>query len=220
LLGLERFPQEGPASSFDLHDLLCRKEAVAQSLEVAWVIHQDADEFRYAPFETCTLRDGVYIADQAGYNALNHTVIEFPPTGSEPVQGSPERALEHFRFGRQPSDLVQVKAWKKERVPVSLATSAGHQVGRRIYPFNYLLKHYPVRSQEHGSRKIFEERLPRYSSACKEKGWHVHYTRLEPAHRFTESRAALIKFEESDFHSRFLIQRLTGCGIGQLTKYL
>jgi hypothetical protein len=224
LIGVERFPLTGSASAFDLYELLKRKEELAQQLDVDWIMHHDADEFRYAPFEGRTMRHGIYIADQAGFNAINYTVIEFPPTADGScIQGSPESALHYFRFGHQPSDLVQVKTWKKIGAPIFLASSAGHQVdfdGRRICPYNFLLKHYPIRSQEQGSRKVFQERLPRYSSAGIERGWHVHYTELDPRHRFAEEQASLEIFDSADFHSRFLVQRVTGCGVGPLRKHL
>jgi hypothetical protein len=224
LLGLEKFPLGAPSSTFDLRELLLRKEKLASSLNASWIIHQDADEFRYSPFPNLSLRCGLYIVDQSGYSAVNHTVIEFPPTGeAAQLSGSPETHLTRFRFGLQPSDLVQVKAWKKTGVPIRLADSAGHQVefdGREIYPYNFLLKHYPIRSQVQGLRKVFSERLPRYSLPGKERGWHVHYTKLNENHNFSEPDNGLETFNSDDFNSRFLVQRLIGCGLGKLEKYV
>lgn len=217
LLGMERFPLNAPLPTFDLFELLKRKEQLAMSIDASWIIHQDADEFRYSPFTGLTLRHGLYVVDRSGYSAVNHTIIEFPPTGDAiPPQGSPERHLTRFRFGLHPFHLIQVKAWKKTGVPITLAAKAGHQVkfdGMRIYPFNFLLKHYPIRSQEQGRRKVFSERLPRYSPAGQQRGWHVHYRKLQEGHDFAELESVLEAFDERDFERRFLVQRLTGCGI-------
>src|SRR6266702_2371866 len=218
LVGVERFPANATSSTFDLYALLKRKEQLAQSINAAWIIHQDADEFRYSPFAGRSLRDGLFVVDQSGYNAVNHTVLEFPPTGNlKRLHDNPEAMLTQFRFGRQASDLVQVKAWKKTHRLVSLADNAGHHVkfeGKRIYPFNFLLKHYPIRSQEQGQRKVFLERIPRYSQEGKQRGWHVQYSKLCSDHSFAEDRSDLESFDLHDFDNRFLVQRLTGCGIG------
>src|SRR6266702_668991 len=162
LVGVERFPANATSSTFDLYALLKRKEQLAQSINAAWIIHQDADEFRYSPFAGRSLRDGLFVVDQSGYNAVNHVKFE----------------------------------------------------GKRIYPFNFLLKHYPIRSQEQGQRKVFLERIPRYSQEGKQRGWHVQYSKLCSDHSFAEDRSDLESFDLHDFDNRFLVQRLTGCGIG------
>ena len=51
-----------------------------------------------------------------------------------------------------------------------LAGSGGHEAvftGRRVFPYNFLSKHYPVRSQAHGERKIFVERSARRSESAR-----------------------------------------------------
>jgi len=48
----------------------------------------------------------------------------------------------------------------------------------RVSPNNFILRHYRIRSYEHGLRKVFRERLPRYSPELRRSGWHVHYNKF------------------------------------------
>jgi vacuolar-type H+-ATPase subunit I/STV1 len=55
---------------------------------------------------------------------------------------------------------------------------------RRIFPIQFLLRHYPIRSQGHGERKVFAERKKRFLERERVKGWHVQYDDFEPGHSF------------------------------------
>ena len=47
--------------------------------------------------------------------------------------------------------------------------------GRKVCPEPFILKHYPIRSQAHGERKVLKERFPRYSPTERARQWHVQY---------------------------------------------
>jgi hypothetical protein len=53
-----------------------------------------------------------------------------------------------------------------------------------VFPLRFILRHYPVRSQAHGTRKVFEERKPRFLDEERHRGWHVQYDALGPGHQF------------------------------------
>jgi len=216
LAGLERFPEAGPIENFDLHSLLKRKEEIAKALRADWFIHCDADEIRYSPWHGVSLRDAIYRVDQEGYNAINHTVVEFHPTDNGFGRDADfEKYFQYFSFGAQQADFVRVNAWKNSGQLVSLAATGGHQIifeGRSIYPYKFLIKHYPVRSQEHGARKVFLERRGRYLPAAKARGWHFHYDHLRESHRFLADPSALTWFDSERFYGDYLAQRLTGIG--------
>jgi hypothetical protein len=75
----------------------------------------------------------------------------------------------------------QVKAWKSSPA-VDIACLGGHQIRipeASIFPTRFILKHYPVRSLEHGQRKILSERKNRFSLAERKRGWHVQYDHLQ-----------------------------------------
>ena len=46
---------------------------------------------------------------------------------------------------------------------------------RRVFPVPFILRHYPIRGETHGRRKVLAERLPRYDAAERDDGWHVQY---------------------------------------------
>jgi hypothetical protein len=217
LIGAERFPPEGPTAYFELRRLLGRVEGLAATIRANWFIHVDADERRKSPWPAVSLRDALWRVERRGFNAVDHTVLTFPPIDDGFPSGSdPERYFRHFEFGRNAGHFCQIKAWKRVAGRVDLATSAGHDVsfaGRRVFPFNFLSKHYPVRSQAHGERKIFAERRSRWSPRERAAGWHVQYDHLRPGHCFVRDRATLEPFNEDDFARRYLVERLTRVGI-------
>jgi predicted nucleic acid-binding Zn-ribbon protein len=192
LIRVERFPEEsGFAPADDARyawaDLLRRKQQIAAELDADWFIHHDADEFREGPWPGLGLVDSIARVDRLGWNAIDFEVFDFPPTDDGFVPGSDPRT--HFT-GYEPGSAwnkVQVRAWKKTGAAVDLASSGGHEArfeGRRVFPLRFLLRHYPVRSQAHGERKVFQERQPRFRAEERAKGWHVQYEGLAVGHRF------------------------------------
>jgi hypothetical protein len=104
-----------------------------------------------------------------------------------------------------------VKAWKNIHQSVQLSESGGHDARlphRRVFPFNFLLKHYPVRSQAHGERKVFRDRAPRWDPQERAGGWHIQYDHVDAGHNFVREKASLLEFDET-FDSRYLMERLT-----------
>ena len=75
--------------------------------------------------------------------------------------------------------------------------SGGHQVqfrGRRICPVKFLSKHYPIRSQAHGERKVFEERKW-LDQALGRQGLHVQYNGIVPGHSFLKYPKCLMEWK-------------------------
>jgi glycosyltransferase involved in cell wall biosynthesis len=216
LVSVERFPPDGPPTGYAWTVLLSKVADVAASLDVDWCIHHDVDERRDPPWPGMGLRDAIFRVDRAGFNAIDHTLVEFRPIDDLYPDGA--ELSEYFRkFEWVPSSASapQVQAWKNER-PVDLATSGGHDVGfpgRRVFPFNFLLRHYPIRSQQHGERKVFEERQSRYPEEELDRGWHYHYQRLRRGHQFVRDPNELIEFVDGEFHAQFLLPRLARIGV-------
>jgi Glycosyl transferase family 2 len=182
VIRIETFPAEAAASAepppFDWGAILRRKEELANELEADWFIHYDADEIRESPWPGVSLADAIEWVDRLGYNCIDFRVVNFPPTDDGFRRGLDPRT--YFRYWEPPGefDEVQIKAWKKGAAAISLAPFGGHQVkfrDRRVFPIRFLLRHYPIRSQEHGERKVFEERRKRFLHSERVKGWHVQY---------------------------------------------
>jgi hypothetical protein len=216
LAGLERFPA-APSGSYEWAALLGRVERVAAASPADWYVHHDADERRTGPWPARPLRDAIWAVQQSGFNAIDHTVLTFQPLDEGFVPGADlERSFRHFEFDVTPGIRPQVKAWRNLGRRVDLAGSGGHEAvfdGRRIFPYNFLLKHYPIRSQAHGERKVLHERQARWSPAERARGWHVHYEAIEPGHAFTRAAGELIEFRDGETERRHLVPMVSGIGL-------
>lgn len=218
LLGIERFPSTGPTNFFCYRDILVRQQTLASELEADWFIRYDADERRRSPWAGVDLRDALYHVDTLGYSAVDHTQLTFHPVDNLFSPGA--ELEEHFRFFQFEEAgwaFAHVKAWRKTAHLVDLVSCAGHDAqfpGRRVFPYKFLLKHYPVRSQSHGLRKVVRERKGRFDPRLRALGWHVHYDHIDSQHRFVRDPIDLIEYEDHRFCTYHLAERLTGVGIG------
>ncbi len=192
---------------------------VANSRQADWCIYLDADERRRSPWPGGRLVDALHHVDRSGFTAVDHSVVEFHPidNGFDPTgDADVEAELRWFEFPRRPGMFRQVKAWSGRKVR---HRSGGHDVvfrGRRVYPYKFLLKHYPIRSQEHGEQKVFAERKSRWSPEGLAHGWHTHYDHVRPGHVFVRDPTTLTPFDDKQFYAAYLVERLTGIGIPRL----
>lgn len=198
VLAYERFPREGPTPYFSLRHLLERAEQVCQASGAEWTIHQDVDEIRCSPWPGVSLREGLERVAREGFNTVDHVVLRFRPiNNSFPYGGDMERHFKWFSFDRHPSHMRQRKAWRTDGVPFSLAATAGHSIefeGQRVFPHRFLLKHYPIRSQAHGERKVLRERKPRFDPQERAIGWHVHYDEVNAITNFLADPGKLERY--------------------------
>jgi hypothetical protein len=189
----ERWPANGPLPVCHWVGLLDRTAEIAAASDAPWCIKHDADEIRRTPWPGVTLAEGFRRVAAEGYNCVDHQCYQFPPVDNS-YQGNPERY-----FTRYTTDLLDCRvprqdAWANTGTKVDLSLSAGHRVqfpGRLIYPVKWTIKHYPIRSQHHGERRIFQERLPRQRPEERAIGWFVQYDDIKPGHNFLWNPAVL-----------------------------
>lgn len=216
VVGVERFPPEGATGRHEWDRMLDRIAEVGATLDADWVMHHDADELRQPPWPGVDWRRALWAVQQDGFNCIDHTVLVFPPTRGPSLPGADfVDAMRYFEFGQRPGHFLQRKGWRAGQA-VDLSSTGGHDVsfpGRRVYPFKFLLRHYPIRSQAHGEQKVFGERLPRYDPRLRRRGWHTQYDGLQPGHRFVRPRRELTRFDERTFWSDYLLERLSGLAI-------
>jgi len=214
LLGIERHPSDGAASVYDLRGILERVEALAKQLDADWIVLHDADERRRSPWPGVSLRDALYHVDRAGYSCIDHVTLNFwPIDDGHTAAHDVETYFPYFEFSDHAGHFHQRRAWKTTDQRVSLAATAGHDVdfqGRRVYPYKFLLKHYPVRSQSHAERKVLHERRARWNPTERALGWHQQY---DAVRRFIRDPDELEYFDPRTFYERRLIERLSGVGI-------
>jgi hypothetical protein len=217
LVKLERFPA-APVATFNHADLLRRVETIASESSATWVLHHDTDERRRSPWPDLTMRRALWVVQQSGFNAVDHTVLTFRPVDNGWRPGSdPELGIVHFEVEARPDLLLQVRAWHSPG-RVDLARSGGHEAnfdGRRVFPYKFLLKHYPLRSQGQAERKVFRERRSRWNEEERAKGWHHHYDDLQVGQSFVWSSAALERFVEGRTQRELMVPFLGGAEVGQ-----
>jgi glycosyltransferase involved in cell wall biosynthesis len=212
ILGFERYPAEGPSEIFDLKGILTRKEELAQKLKADWIIHHDADEVRLSPWKERNFKEAIYLVDKMGFNAIDHTMIDFVPVENGFTSDIDlESYFTYFKFNRSP--LPRINAWKNLGSSVDLVSRGGHEVkfkGRRVFPLKFLIKHYPVRSQDHGERKFLQERQPRSEMERRKLGWHIHYYKYGKGYSFLGNPERLLLFDNHRFWEQYLVERLSG----------
>jgi hypothetical protein len=175
-----RFEENG-REVYDWTALLKVKERLSLRLGYDWYLHVDADEVRHAPWPGVSLREGLDRVDAAGYNLVNFKLFNFRLTADTVVDPADFEGSMTSYSGTERFNQRQVKAWKSLGA-VDIASLGGHHIqvpGARVYPTRFIHKHYPVRSLEHGRRKILAERKARFSQAEKARGWHVQYDNLQ-----------------------------------------
>jgi Glycosyl transferase family 2 len=191
-------PGAAGAPQFEWERILRRKAELAAGLDADWFIHHDADELRESPWRELSLREAIRRVDALGYNAIDFASLDFRPVADTFRAGDDPRAAFEYYSVHAPHDRVQIRCWKRGEAPVDLASSGGHEAvfpGRRVFPVRFILRHYPIRSQEHGERKVFEERQRRYAAAERARGWHVQYEGMRRGDRFLGDAATLTRYD-------------------------
>jgi hypothetical protein len=198
----------GGVQEFPWSAVLARKQQLARELDADWFIHHDADEFRESPWGHLNLLEGIGLVDRLGYNAIDFAVLNFwPPHDRFDPAADVREAFQYYEPGGS-FDHVQVKCWKKS-VDVDLVSRGGHDVqfaGRRVFPLRFILRHYPIRGQAHGTRKVFDERRSRFSAEERQRGWHVQYNAFQPGQPFVRDPGSLRLYDPDEIRARLQIE--------------
>lgn len=184
---VERFPSE-PTETYDWTNLLMRVETLAMASEADWCMHHDADEIRRSSVPGESLQDGLARIGSGPATAMNFRVVNFKPIDDGwDGQCSPEEYFRYYEARGHYDGLLHVNAWKNSS-PLDIHSRGGHEAwfpGLIIAPERFITKHYAIRSQRHGERKVLRDRIPRWNSEERfSKGWHCHYNGIEAGHNF------------------------------------
>lgn len=143
-----------------------------------WMLLTGADEFLESPYRGLTLSRAIQLEGGRGFNMIQFNTFEFFPT--EKDDGSKEidvrKRLRYYSW----NDNYQYRCWKTA-AGMPIFETHGHdsklpgEIDTKISPNKFILRHYKIRSYEHGLRKVFSERLPRYSQEERKRGMYVHY---------------------------------------------
>jgi glycosyltransferase involved in cell wall biosynthesis len=212
---LERFPADGPSQYFELAALLGRMNEVAHGSGADWVVHHDADEIHDSAWPGVSMRQGLWAVGQWGFNCLDHAGLQFRPIDeSWQAKDDLDTSFEWFEFGDLPADFNLLKKWRPQTQRVVNSDTGGHFAefeGRRIFPYKFPIRHYPLRSTAHARRKLFTERRPRWSPEERAKGWHVHYDTFDEGSSFIWDPAKLYRW--STVYQELLLQMVSLVGV-------
>lgn len=192
--GVFRIESQPYPGFFDLIGQLSMKERLASEIDADWFIHYDADEIREAPEPYQTLKEGIEAVDLAGYNAINFDEFVFLPTSdNESFENTDYVETMCYYYFYEPVKCRQVKAWKKTVESANISDSGGHDVffeGRRIFPRNFIMRHYITLSAKHAISKYTRERI--YSQQeIQDRAWHGSRATFAPEKLKFSSRGLL-----------------------------
>ncbi|OFV94014.1 MAG: hypothetical protein A3G76_13910 [Acidobacteria bacterium RIFCSPLOWO2_12_FULL_65_11] len=200
VLAIERITgsaADGGPTGFEWERILLRKTQLARELDADWFIHHDADEFRESPWSHLSLKDAIRRVDALGWNAIDFAGLDFWPVHDRFQAGDDVRDAFAFYVEAAAYDRVQIRCWKKT-ADLDLVSSGGHDArfhGRKVFPVRFILRHYPIRGQAHGERKIFHERRDRFLERERARGWHVQYDDLREGASFIRDPATLTRYD-------------------------
>lgn len=151
-----------------------------------WIFLIDADAFYYSPVKNISLMEFMTFAKSQGCNIINGTVHEFYPTEKDNLSiASP---IERMKYYRILPEIIEHKIFLYHPT-IDFHTYYGHICLRDnpiVFFVGFLYCHYPWISYEHGLKKIFGQRMPRYHAermglALELGGFsHFHYCGILP----------------------------------------
>jgi tetratricopeptide (TPR) repeat protein len=218
-INVTRFP-DAPNNDFNWNEQLKNTVNISEKLGYGWYLHYDADEIRESPWQNINLREAISFVDSLGYNAIDFTILNFRYVKDDSdYEDKPliER-LRYCDFGNHPADFMQTKGWKYYGQRVNLNDSGGHNVkfeDKKVYPFHFLTRHYPLRNCEQASQKLFRDRFPRFRNERQKFGWHNHYDYITAKQLEGWDRQYLFPWHPLNFNSDYLIERISCLGISK-----
>lgn len=200
VIGVERLDEtigQRNAGEFRWERILLRKAQLAGELHADWFIHHDADEFRESPWPQYSLREAIRRVDAFGSNAIDFAAVDFWPIDDRFRPGTDVREALTFFAPSAWYDRLQIRAWKAQP-RVDLASTGGHEVrfpNRHVFPVRFILRHYPIRGQAHGERKVFHERRGRFLEEERARGWHIQYDEMIEGGLFIRNPSTLTPYD-------------------------
>lgn len=204
-LFFESFPKNKYDNKYNWQKQLKRTEIISRSFDFDWYIHYDADEYRISPFDGVNLKDFIYYADQLGCTLIDNTLIDFKLTKNDSKTNIFMKDS-YFDFNHRTGAFLQIKTWKKTK-KINISDTGGHLAvvdNPKVCPFKILNRHYPLRNVEQANRKIFIDRIPRYSNKERKKGWHIQYDSIKNEKDFIFDKEYLIKWNRNTVDEYFI----------------
>jgi hypothetical protein len=194
LLAINKLPWLG---HFSLRQQLLMKKTIADKLSHDWILHVDADEWLCAPDATLTLSEGIMRAHQEGFTCINFEEMVFVPWPGENFVGREyTREMTTYYFFK-PSEVRLMRAWRRD-IDADNVSFGGHRLvsnDLKIYPRNFINRHYIMLSQEHGRHKYASRRFDEAELAM---GWHSNRISLDDGRLALRPSAYLQRLDRWD----------------------
>lgn len=150
---------ENPFESFLIFRILYD---LTLTLSPDWIIRVDADEFFESGQNNLSLRDGICMVDEEGYNLIQFNRFDFFMTDDD--NDSEKSIKNRLKYYSYQNDHLY-RAWKF--IPGILGGEGGHVpifpkgVQYKIFPKKFAHRHYPYRSKFQAEKKVkaIEERI-------------------------------------------------------------
>lgn len=170
------------SGTYDWEALLKKTEEIAHQIDTDWFIFTSPDEIMEPPLPFHDLSEGIKSVDKQGYNAINFDEFVFIPSGYDEsyVNRDYEKEMRYYYF-HEPHPLRLLRAWKPNGKRFDMVRSGSHNVifdHQKIYPQNFILKHYIFLSYEYGVQK-YSSRI--FTKEDIDKGWHFNRYYLSSA---------------------------------------
>jgi len=154
---------------FSLSEQLEEKSKVIDLTESDWFIHIDADEIMESPKDNESLRSGIERANREGFTAINFDEFVFIPEKDKSYEYKNFYTLMRWYYFFEPRPKRLLRAWKA-RQGLRQAAGGHHLNGNfKLFPKNFILRHYPVLSQSHANLKYPQRK---FSPTDLKNGWH------------------------------------------------
>lgn len=148
-----------------------------------WIALIDADAYYYSPVRGMGLTEFIEAAGRSGCNIIGGELFEFYPTEKDdPAVASHLERIRYCRVDPWDQRVVQQKIFRYHP-SIDFYSNLGHTCLRdepRLCEVKFLYHHYPWVNYEHGLKKIFNERKPRYVERQENPALHIHYMDLLP----------------------------------------
>jgi MoaA/NifB/PqqE/SkfB family radical SAM enzyme len=145
-----------------------------------WILLIDADSFYRSPVRGLSLLEFLEAAGLAGYNILDGKLCEFFPTERDDT--SIPSPVERLKYCLIHQPYPQEKIFRYH-AGIDFHTHFGHvclRPNRRVGCVQFLYLHYQWVSYEHGVRKLFSDRIPRFVERRQHSRFHPQYLGLLP----------------------------------------
>jgi hypothetical protein len=156
---------------FDKTEIFHKIEEMAKEMDADWFLLSNPDEIPLSPFPLKTLKEAIQFVDKKGYNTINFDEFVFiPEDGLVSYENREyEKEMRYYYFF-EPQKQRLLRVWKKSN-GVNLVESAGHFTfvpEQKVFPKNFILKHYIILSKRHALRK-YGSRI--FAKSDLGKGW-------------------------------------------------